>query len=102
MRKLKFSLIFIGLLFNIHIIKAQFTDGMTGLLHMVNAEIQKDGTFMLGGNMLHKNNIPSPHWWITNTGNYNTYNYYLNITLFDRIEFAYIWTLIHGRPDWPS
>ena len=38
---------------------AQLTDGMTGLLHMPNAEVQKDASFMIGGNLLHKNNIPS-------------------------------------------
>ena len=57
MRKLKFSLFLIGLLFNIHITKAQITDGMTGLLHMVNAEVQDDATFMIGGNFLHKQNL---------------------------------------------
>lgn len=78
---------------------AQLTDGMTGLLHMVNAEVQKDATFMVGGNMLHKNNIPSKMWW----GDYNTYNYYLNVTLFDRIEISYICTLVQGKPNgfWP-
>ena len=80
---------------------AQLTDGMTGLLHMVNAEIQRDATFMLGGNMLHKNNIPSKLWW----GDYNTYNYYINITLFDRMEISYICTLVQGKPGifhWPE
>ena len=79
---------------------AQLTDGMTGLLHMVTAEVQKDATFMLGGNMLHKNNIPSKWWW----GNYNTYNYYLNITFLDRIEVAYICTLVQGKKNgfWPQ
>lgn len=80
---------------------AQLTDGMTGLLHLVNAEVQKDGTFMLGGNMLHKNNVPSKRWW----GDYNTYNYYINLTLFDRIEIAYICTLVQGKEGiyhWPS
>ena len=80
---------------------AQLTDGMTGLLHMVTAEVQKDATFMLGGNMLHKNNIPSKYWW----GNYNTYNYYLNINILDRIEIAYICTLVQGKPGsfhWPE
>ena len=81
---------------------AQLTDGMTGLLHMVTAEVQKDATFMLGGNMLHKHNLPTPYYWMTNTGHYNTYNYYLNYTFFDRIEIAYICTLIQGLPNWPS
>ena len=102
MRKIKLCLIIIGLLFCTNCIKAQQTDGMTGLLHMVNAEIQKDATFMLGGNMLHKRNIPSPHWWMTKSGHYNTFNYYINLTLFDRIEVAYICTLIKGLPGWPS
>ena len=79
---------------------AQLTDGMTGLLHMVNAEVQKDATFMIGGNMLHKNNIPAKHYW----GNYNTYNYYTNITFLERIEISYICTLVQGKPGsfWPE
>ena len=80
---------------------SQFTDGITGLLHMVNAEVQKDATFMLGGNMLHQNNIPSKYWW----GDYNTYNYYLNFTFLDRIEIAYICTLVQGKKNgfhWPE
>lgn len=80
---------------------AQLTDGMTGLLHMVTAEVQEDATFMLGGNMLHKNNIPSKRWW----GDYNTYNYFLNITFLDRIEISYICTLVQGKPGvfhWPE
>ena len=93
-----FSLLFVSN------IKAQFTDGMTGLLHLVNAEIQNDATFMIGGNMLHKYNLPSDEYWTTAMENdrYNTYNYYINLTLFDRIEVAYICTLLQGRPGWPS
>lgn len=79
---------------------AQLTDGMTGLLHMVTAEVQKDATFMLGANMLHKNNIPAKQYW----GRYNTYNYYLNFTFLDRIEISYICTLVQGKPGsfWPE
>lgn len=100
MQKLKFKLILIGIVLSCNISNAQLTDGMTGLLHMVNAEVQKDATFMLGGNMLHKNNVPSKMWW----GNYNTYNYYLNFTLLDRIEISYICTLVRGKNNgyWPS
>ena len=82
-------------------IHAQLTDGMTGLLHMVNAEVQKDATFMLGGNFLNKHNLPNNRWW-----GYNTYNYYLNITFLDRIEIAYICTLVQGKAGngyhWPE
>ena len=98
----KIILLFIFTLQFIPSIKAQFTDGMTGLLHLVNAEVQEDATFMLGGNMLHKRNLPNEKYWTTNTGTYNTYNYYINVTLFERIEISYICTLIKGMPTWPS
>jgi len=100
MRNFKFSLILIGLLFYTNSIRAQQTDGMTGLLHMVNAEVQKDATFMLGGNFLHKQNLPSKNWW-----GYDSYNYFINLTLFNRIEFAYICTLVQGKNNgyhWPE
>lgn len=99
----KFNLILIFIFLSVSNIKAQLTDGMTGLLHLVNAEVQKDGTFMIGGNMLHKNNLPNYQYWTTNSGyeRYNTYNYYISITLFDRIEISYICTLLKGRPEWP-
>ena len=85
---------------SIAMLRAQLTDGKTGLLHMPNAEVQKDATFMLGGNFLNKHNLPSDWWW-----GYNSYNYYINITLFDRIEVAYICTLVQGKPNgfhWPE
>ena len=80
-------------------IKAQFTDGITGLLHMPNAEVQKDATFFLGGNFLNKHNLPNDKWW-----GHDTYNYFVNITLFNRIEIAYICTLVKGKNNgyWPQ
>lgn len=81
---------------------AQLTDGITGLLHMPNAEVQKDGTFMIGGNYLNYRNVPFINYgWYK----YNTYNYFLNITLFKRLEISYICTLNKGIPHssyWPS
>lgn len=79
---------------------SQLTNGVTGLLHLPNAEVQNDGVFMMGGNFLNKENLPSKYWW-----NHDTYNYFLNVTLFDRIEISYICTLVKGQPGkgyWPS
>ena len=87
-------------LFNIVHINAQLTDGITGLLHLPNAEMQKDGTAMIGGNFLNKYNLPNDRWW-----GYHTYNYYINITFLDRIEISYICTLVKGQKDigyWPQ
>lgn len=101
MFKLKKILIIIGLFFSCKISYAQLTDGTTGLLHIPTAEVQNDGIAMIGGNFLNKHNLPSNWWW-----GYNTYNYYINITFFERIEIAYICTLVQGKPNngyhWPE
>ena len=51
-------------------VKAQFTYGTTGLLHMPTADMQKDKTFMFGGSRLNSHAMPSA-WY------YHTYNYYI-------------------------
>lgn len=81
-------------------VNAQFTNGVTGLLHMPNAEMQKDGTFVIGGNFLNKHNLPNDNWW-----GYDTYNYFINITFFSRLEISYICTLVQGKNNgyhWPE
>ena len=70
-------------------LSAQLTYGTTGLLHMPSAEMQKGGTVMLGGNFLNKSITPS--FW-----SYNTFNYFLNVTLFPWLEVAYTMTLMRG------
>lgn len=85
---------------SINRIYAQFTNGVTGLLHMPNAEMQTDGTFVLGGNFLNKHNLPNDNWW-----GYDSYNYFINITFFSRLEIAYICTLVQGKNNgyhWPE
>lgn len=67
-------------------VKAQFTYGTTGLLHMPTADMQKDKTFMAGGGYLNSHATPS-RW------NYNTWNYYINITFFPWLEVAYTCTI---------
>lgn len=67
-------------------IKAQFTYGTTGLLHMPTADMQKDKTFMAGGGYLDKHATPD-RW------SYNTWNYYINITFFPWLEVAYTCTI---------
>jgi len=61
---------------------AQLTMGNTGLLHMPTADMQEDGTAMIGGNYLNQHTMPE--YWT-----YNTYNYFLNITFLPWIEIAY-------------
>lgn len=61
---------------------AQYTYGSTGLLNMPTADMQKDKTFMFGGGYLEKHSSPA-RWF------YDTWNYYINITIFPWIEIGY-------------
>lgn len=84
---MKKILIIGGLLFLLlNTAKAQFTYGSTGLLHMPSADMQQDKTFMAGGGYLSK--YATPDVW-----NYNTWNYYINITFFPWLEVAYTCTI---------
>ena len=64
----------------------QFTYGTTGLLNMPTADMQKDKTFMFGGGRLSK--YATPYRW-----NYDTWNYYINITMFPWLEMNYTCTV---------
>ena len=64
----------------------QTLTGTTGLLTIPSAEMQSDGTFIVGANYLPKINQP--------TWGYNTGNYYLNLTFLPFLEVAYKMTLI--------
>mgnify|MGYP003299788616 CR=1 FL=1 len=70
----------------------QFTYGTTGLLHMPTADMQQDRTFMIGGGYLNKHATPS-RW------TYNTWNYYLNVTIFPWLEIAYTCTIFDEMVD---
>lgn len=76
-------------------LKAQFMYGTTGMLQMPTAEMQRDKTFMIGGGMLNPEIIPSKEWW----GNYYTFNYYINITIFPWLEIGYDCVLVKAKPD---
>ena len=91
MKKILLTALFI--LFVIHV-KGQFTYGTTGLLNMPTADMQKDKTVLFGGGFLEKH--ASPGRW-----NYDTYNYYINITFFPWLEVAYTCTLHKSMPNDP-
>lgn len=100
MKKFIISCIFLTLL-SFEESFAQFTYGTTGLLQMPTAEMQKDKTFMFGGGILSPQIIPSQEWW----GNYHTFNYYLNLTIFPWLEIGYNCVLVKGKKGiyhWPE
>ena len=71
-------------------VKAQFTYGTTGLLHMPTADMQRDKTFMFGGGYLDSQATPSS-WY------YDTWNYYINITFFPWLEVGYTCNLFSAE-----
>lgn len=82
-------------------LSAQYKYGTTGLLQMPTADMQKDKTFLFGGGILSPQIIPSQEWW----GNYHTFNYYLNITIFPWLEIGYNCVLVKGKEEiyhWPE
>jgi hypothetical protein len=76
---------------------AQTTNGVAGLLHMPNADMERQGTVVLGGNYLeeHNNNL-ALH---SEIGGYNTFNYYLDVTVLPWLEISYVCTLFHFYVD---
>lgn len=95
MEKLIAKRILVGclILFHALFLKAQATTGTTGLLFMPTAEMQKDKTFLLGGNYLDTHHL-STHFHSQEVD--YTFNYYINITIFPWLEVGYTCTLVHA------
>ncbi len=60
---------------------SQSTMGITGLLNSPSALMTEDGTVKIGGNFLNTNMTPD-QW------DYNTFNFFINITFFSFLEAA--------------
>ncbi|MDE5676314.1 YjbH domain-containing protein [Phocaeicola sp.] len=72
---------------------AQALMGTTGLLHAPTADMQRDKTFLCGGNYLNTHPL-STHFHSREVG--YTFNYYINITMLPWLEVSYICTLVHA------
>jgi len=68
---------------------AQTLTGTTGLLNIPSADVQADGTFIMGCNYLPE--INQPMW------GFHTGNYYFNLTFLPFLEVAYKCTLIRTK-----
>lgn len=77
-------------------LSAQMNFGTTGLLNAPSAEMQDSKTVMIGGNFLNKAITPNP--W-----SYDTFNYFVNVTVFPFLEIAYTATMFKAKTigiDW--
>ena len=68
--------------------QAQYSMGNTGQLNIPTADMQEAGTFMGGGNYLPDGMTPF---------NFNTGNYFVNMTFLSFVELSYRCTLL--KPD---
>lgn len=74
-------------------LSAQQYTGMTGLLHVPSAEMNKEGDARIGVHFINKHQTPDEG--ISYQGEkYNTFSYYLSITPFSWIELGYTCTLL--------
>lgn len=72
---------------------SQAFTGTTGLIYMPTADMQKDKTFLFGGNYLNTHHL-STHFQSKEVN--HTWNYYINITFFPWLEIGYTCTLVHA------
>lgn len=73
------------LFFSVNTAISQINYGTTGLMNLPTADMQRDKTFLAGGNWLNRH-ATVPRWW------YDTWNYYINITIFPWLEAGYLCT----------
>lgn len=79
-------------------VRAQFVDCATGLLMMPSAEMQESGTLMITNCFLNKAYVENPTLMPSYWG-YHTFGYGFDVTIFQRIEVAYVCTLLNYRWD---
>lgn len=80
-------LIVVLLSFNLLLVKAQYSMGLSGQMNIPTAELNETGTFMGGVNFFPKEMMPVGF-------NYNTWNYFVNMTFFSLLEINYKCTLL--------
>ena len=68
--------------FSVNTAISQINYGTTGLMNLPTADMQRDKTFLAGGNWLNRH-ATVPRWW------YDTWNYYINITIFPWLEGSF-------------
>ena len=82
-----------ALLLTMSAARAQFADCSTGLLQMPTADMQPDGTVMITNNYLNKHALPKSGW------NYDTFQYGIYVSFWNRVEIGYVCTIFNGKWD---
>lgn len=67
----------------------QFADCSTGLLQAPTAEMQQDGTFMITNNFLNQHSLATSGW------SYNTFQYGIYVSFWERLEIGYVCTIFN-------
>jgi len=79
-----------ALFVSVSVFGQQYT-GISGLIHTPSAEMNPEGTAVIGGHVINRHNLPG-NWETYRGDTYNTFDYYLGVTLFDWVEMSYTCT----------
>lgn len=83
------------LLASLTTVSAQQYTGMSGLIHVPSADMDKAGEIRIGAHFLNKESTPDRGF--NYEGKYNTLSHYLSITPFSWMEIGYTCTLQKGK-----
>lgn len=78
-------------------LSAQQYTGMSGLIHVPTAEMDKEGDARIGVHFLNKETIPNASVFYSNGQKYHTFSHYLSLTPFSWMEVGYTCTLLRKK-----
>lgn len=78
-------------------LQAQQYTGMSGLIHVPTADMDKEGDIRIGAHFLNREMTPDESYFYSNGKKYHTFSHYLSITPFSWVEIGYTCTLLRKK-----
>lgn len=97
MNLLRYILVTLGMTCSVLISSAQQYTGMSGLIHVPTAEMDKEGDARIGVHFLNKEMTPDESYFYSNGKKYHTFSHYLSLTPFSWMEVGYTCTLLRKK-----
>ena len=97
MNLLRCILVSMGITCNILTLSAQQYTGMSGLIHVPTAEMDKEGDARIGVHFLNREMTPNESFFYNNGKKYHTFSHYLSFTPFSWMELGYTCTLLRKK-----
>ncbi len=97
MNLLRCMLVTLGMTGCVLISSAQQYTGMSGLIHVPTAEMDKEGDARIGAHFLNREMTPDESYFYSNGKKYHTFSHYISLTPFSWIEVGYTCTLLRKK-----